>query len=395
MNARLAQPETLINRSAQQIRCWIGAMATGYSWHELFAWHDTGTFAGESPADPARGLQPYVNYETADTKRRIHELIVVSGLIKHLTRIEPRLATDEELLRVHTPGHVQRIRAASATRLGGDAGDLTTPFGRGGFEIATTAVGAVLEMVDALLTGRIGNGYALVRPPGHHALPDTGMGYCIFANLALGAAHARAVHGVKRIAVIDWDVHHGNGTQAIFDADPDVLTISLHQDGLYPHGTGNRDEIGVGAGRGSVLNVPLPPGCGNGAYVHAMQTVVVPALQRFKPEMIMVASGFDSSAFDPLGRMMLTANGYAAMTTMVMQAADELCGGRVLMTHEGGYNAVYSPICGLAVVQALSGVRLLEDPFAESVEAYPGQALQPHQAEAIEAARLLISGIPA
>jgi acetoin utilization deacetylase AcuC-like enzyme len=370
-------------------------MATGYAWHELFAWHDTGTFAGESPADPAKGLQPHINYENADTKRRIHELVVVSGLIKHLTRIEPRLATDTELLRVHTPRHIERIRDASATRLGGDGGDLTTPFGRGGFEIAATAVGAVLEMTDSLLTGQIRNGYALVRPPGHHALPDTGMGYCIFANLALGAAHARAMHGVGRIAVIDWDVHHGNGTEAIFEEDPDVLTISVHQDGLYPHGTGGRDERGTGAGRGSVLNIPLPSGCGNGAYLHAMQTVVIPALHRFKPEMIMVASGFDSSAFDPLGRMMVTASGYEAMTQLVMQAAEELCDGRVLMTHEGGYNAVYSPFCGLAVLQTLSGQRLLSDPFAASVEAYPGQDLQPHQAAAIAAAAKLVTAIPA
>ncbi len=369
-------------------------MRTGYVYHEIFGWHDTGTFTGDAPSDPAVGLQPYVNYENADTKRRIHELIVVSGLIKELDRIEPREATDAELLRIHTKEHIESIKVQSLQRLGGDGGDGTTPFAKGGNEIARMAAGGAIELMDAVLSGRVKNGYALIRPPGHHAERKTGIGYCIFANLAIAIAHAKVVHKVKRVVTVDWDVHHGNGTQNIFANDPNVLTISIHQDKLYPYESGTIEERGVGDGFGSNINVPLQPGTGNGGYKEAFEKVVIPAIRKFKPDVIGVASGFDSCVFDPLGRMLVTAQGYADMTRMLMNVAEEVCDGRIIMTHEGGYNAVYSPFCGLFVMQELSGVKKLADPFGKRINQYPGQELTAAQIELISHSAALVDELP-
>ena len=356
------------------------SLRTGYIYHELFGWHDTGTQAGMFPSDPSRGLQPFVNYENAETKRRIHELIVVSGLIDHLDRRIPRHATNEELLLVHPQEYLTRLKGISEQEFGGDAGDGESPFAKGGYEIGTLAVGAVTQLVQDSLAGHIDNGYALVRPPGHHAIRSGGMGYCLFSNLGVALSVAKKENPGIRIAVVDWDVHHGNGTQEIFFDDPDVLTISLHQDRLYPRDSGMRQERGIGTN----INVPLPAGTGNGGYLYAFETIVRPALKKFKPDFITVASGFDSSVYDPLGRMMVTAKGYAQMTAILMECAAEYAQNRLVVAHEGGYNAVYSPFCGLFVLQQLSGVHKLDDPFAHT-EAYPGQIMNLYQKAEIDA----------
>ena len=192
------------------------SLRTGYIYHELFGWHDTGTNTGFFPSDPARGLQPFVNYENAETKRRIHELIVVSGLIDHLDRRTARHATTEELLLVHPQEYLDRLKKTSEQRLGGDAGDGETPLAKGGYEIGTLGVGSVTQLMQDAIAGHIDNGYALVRPPGHHANAVRGMGFCILNNVALAARFAREHLGVRRVLIVDWDVHHGNGTQDIF-----------------------------------------------------------------------------------------------------------------------------------------------------------------------------------
>lgn len=364
-------------------------MTTGYVYHEIFGWHDTGTFVGDLPSDPGAGLQPYRNYEHAETKKRIHELIVVSGLIDELVRITPRLATDSELELVHTSEHVSQIKEQSATRLGGDGGDFTTPFAKGGFEIAALAAGGAIELFDAVLSGQVTNGYALIRPPGHHAIRERGMGYCIFSNLAVAIAAAKERRSGKlRVVTVDWDVHHGNGTEAIFLNDPDVLTISLHQDRLYPHDTGDVDVIGIGTN----INIPLPPGTGVGGYSYAFDEVVLPAIRKFRPDIIAVASGFDSSYLDPLGRMMITASGYAELTKKLMEVAEEVCDGKLMMTHEGGYSATYAPFCGLFVLQQLTGLWRLPDPFAHGND-YPGQELKDHERAVVLRARELLANL--
>ena len=370
-------------------------MATGYLYHEVFGWHDTSSYAGLFPSDPAAGLQPFQHLENAETKRRIHELVVVSGLIDHLVRLTPRPATDEEILRVHSPDHLARIEADSLLPKGGDAGDGISPFGRGGIGIARLAAGAVITAVDAVLDGSVDNAYALVRPPGHHAVAGSGMGFCIFGNLAIAARHAQVVRGVERIAVVDWDVHHGNGTQAAFYDDPNVLTISIHQDNCFPPRSGALDERGVGAGTGAAVNIPLPPGTGDGGYLHAMDEVIVPAVRAFRPDLVLVASGYDAGAMDPLARQMVTSHGFRTLAERVLDVAAECCDGRVAMSHEGGYSPVYVPFCGLAVLEAMAGVHVLDDPIYPVIAGMTGSELKPAEVAVIaQAAAALATPTP-
>jgi acetoin utilization deacetylase AcuC-like enzyme len=356
-------------------------MRTGWVWDERYAWHDTGTAAGWIPAGGA--VEPDEHCESPSTKRRFRNILEVSGLLGQLVDIAPRMATEDEILRLHTREYVDQIKRESAGR-GGDAG-FGSPFGPGSFEIALLAAGGCTNAIDAVIDGDVDNAYALVRPPGHHAKADVGGGFCIFGNTALSVMHARQARGLERVAIVDWDVHHGNGTEAAFYDDPSVLTISLHQDAGWPVDSGLLEHVGEGEGRGFNMNVPLPPGSGVGAYESAFDRVVVPALRAFDPDLIVVASGLDSSAMDPLGRMMITSAGYRSLTRKLMDAADELCGGKLLVIHEGGYSAAYVPFCGLAIVEELSGITTgVEDPFLEELSG--GQALQPHQADAIAAA---------
>jgi acetoin utilization deacetylase AcuC-like enzyme len=272
---------------------------------------------------------------------------------------------------------------------GGNAGE-GTPFSAGGFEVALLAAGGTITAVDAVLDGRVRNAYALVRPPGHHAESDVGRGFCIFGNVVIAVEHARASRRIGRVAVVDWDVHHGNGTQKAFYRDPGVLTISIHQDRWYPHDSGGMDERGEGPGFGFNVNIPLPPGSGHGAYLATIERVVVPALRAFRPELIVVPSGFDGSMWDPLGRMMAYSETYRAMTRMLTAAADDLCGGRLVLSHEGGYAPLYVPFCGLAVMEELTGVKTpVNDPMAARAGAVGGQDLQPHQDEVIRRAERL------
>ena len=365
-------------------------MTTGFVFHELYLWHNTGNAAMYFPSSLT--IQPGEHAENPETKRRMKNLLEVSGLTDHLAILKPRPATDDELARFHTRGHIEKIRAMSAAG-GGDASELT-PFGAGSFEIAKLAAGGAIVALEAVLRGDVTNAYALIRPPGHHALTDLGMGFCLFGNAPIAIQHGRAVHGLGRVAVVDWDVHHGNGTQAAFYDDPETLTISLHADNLFPANSGTLAERGTGAGFGYNLNVPLPPGSGDGAYLDAVKRVVLPALRRFKPDLIVVACGFDASAADPLGRMMVTSDGYRQLTALLMAQAEELCGGRIMMTHEGGYSAHYVPYCGLAVLEQLSGVPTgVVDPFLTQFQGFGQQGLQPHQSTAIDAAAALVADI--
>lgn len=363
---------------------------TGLVWHERYMWHDTGSGASELPA--GGWLEPHVHSENPATKRRLKNLLDATGFSEQLVMVSPREATPDELCRVHSGAYVERIRELSAAG-GGDAGS-EAPFRGGSYEIAALAAGGTMAAVDAVLDGRVDNAYALVRPPGHHALPDFGMGFCLFANVAIALRHAQAARGVGRVAVVDWDVHHGNGTQSIFLDDPSVLAISLHQDGLYPARSGLVVETGEGAGAGATLNVPLPAGSGRGAYTAALERVVIPALERFRPELIVIACGFDAGALDPLGRMLLSAAAFGELAARLFEAAARLCEGRLVASHEGGYSAGHVPFCGLAVIEALAGSSAgIEDPFAY-LDGVSGQELQPHQEAAIAAAAANVALVP-
>ena len=364
------------------------SVPTGLVWHESYMWHSTGSGAAFLPAGGP--LEPEEHIENPRAKRRLHNLLAYSGALDALVPISPRPATDEELLRVHTREHVDRVERVSAAG-GGEVGE-EAPIGPGGAAIARLAAGGCLAAVEAVIAGEAMNAYALVRPPGHHAGPAGAFGFCVYSNVALAAAHARARLGLGRVAIVDWDAHHGNGTEDAFYRDPDVLTISIHQAGAFPHGSGGLDRTGEGAGEGANLNIPLPPGSGVGAYLEAVDRVIVPALQRHQPELILIACGFDASPQDPLARMMVHSEGFRTMTSALMAAADDLCAGRLVACHEGGYATAYVPFCGLAVVEELAGIDTgVSDPFLSGYASFPYQDLQPHQQEVIAACEQLMT----
>jgi acetoin utilization deacetylase AcuC-like enzyme len=365
-------------------------MATGFVFSELYLWHDTGNWPLYLP--PGLALQPGEHAENPETKRRFRNLLDVSGLLEQLSPIKPRAATEDEIARFHTREHIASIKAKSAQFLD-DAG-VGTPMGRGSFEIACLSAGGAMAAVDAVIAGRVKNAYALTRPPGHHATRTTAMGFCIFGNVAIAILHAIAVHGLKRVATFDWDVHHGNGTQSAFYGRRDVLTVSIHQDGCFPADSGHLRERGEGEGLGYNINIPLPAGAGDGAYLAALERAVIPAFERFKPELIVIPSGLDASAFDPLGRMCVTSDGYRRMTRLLMDAAGRLCGGRLVMSHEGGYSAAYVPNCGLAVLEEMSGVATgVKDEFLDYIAAWPAQKLAAEQAAVIDKAEAFVAEI--
>jgi acetoin utilization deacetylase AcuC-like enzyme len=360
-------------------------MATGLVWDERFVWFNGGQ----------RRHSPFYSHlatnELGQTLGRVRELLVASGVAQELLSIAPRIATEDELCAFHTPEYVARVKELSDAG-GGDTGE-NAYIGPGCYDIARLAAGACMEATDAVLAGRVANAYALVRPAGHHAVKDFGRGYTIFANIVLAVLDAKRRRNVRRVAVVDWDVHHGNGTQQAFYTDPTVLTVSVHQAGYYPQDSGLLTENGEGPGRGYNINIPLPPGSGHHAYIATMKQVVLPALHRFKPEIILAASGLDANAVDPLGRMMCHSGTYREMALLLMDAAQSLCQGRVVACHEGGYSPTYVPWCVLAIIEAFTGRMARHQPFSNAVATWPGQELQPHQEAAIVSAAALVNNI--
>lgn len=344
-------------------------------------WHFNGAAAGTYPV---RGdLQPGVHLENAETKRKLKNLLDAYDVTPRLHPIAFTEATDADLLRFHTSQYIAKVQ--DMNERGGDAGEYA-PVGPGSADIARLGVGGTTAAITAVANGEVDNAYALVRPPGHHAERDQGRGFCIFNNIGLGVLSALDAGLVDRVAVVDWDVHHGNGTQQAFYDSADVLTISVHQDMLYPSDLGQAEEMGQAAGEGFNINVPLPAGSGGEAYLAAMDQVVLPALYAFKPSMVVVACGFDASYFDPLSHMLLLANHFRQFTQKIMAAADELCGGRLVLNHEGGYSDFYVPLCGMAVIEQLSGITTpVRDPYA-ATEYVANQALMPHQQDYINRA---------
>jgi acetoin utilization deacetylase AcuC-like enzyme len=247
-----------------------------------------------------------------------------------LIHLPPQFAKDEDILAVHTPHHVEHIRRICD--IGGgvlDEGD--TYAVRASFDAALLAAGAVQTAIDAVLSREVDSAFCAVRPPGHHAEYDKPMGFCLFNNVAIGARYAQRCHGLKQIAILDWDVHHGNGTQHIFERDPTVLYISLHQYPFYP-GTGSRSEKGIGEGEGFTLNIPLAAGTEESRYIEAFADEIVPALSRFHPELLIISAGFDAHKDDPLAGMCLTEESFAKLTHLIKNAAP------VVSVLEGGYD---------------------------------------------------------
>ncbi len=360
-------------------------MTTALIWHEKLMWFDAGTFAGPMPV--GGWVQPGESSENPETKRRIKNLLDATGMTAHMKVITPARASDTDILRVHSPDYLAKVKTMSGA-YGGQLG-VSAFIGPGGYELALLSAGATIAGVDAVLTGAADNAYVLSRPPGHHAEPSGGMGFCVFANIAIAARHAQVDRGVERIAVVDWDVHHGNGTQACFYDDPSVLAISLHENGNFPRGgSGAVEQTGAGAGRGATINLPLPPGSGTAAYRAAFERVVLPALSRFRPDLIFVACGLDAGNNDPLGRMMLGPEDFRWMTRAVLDAARRLCGGRIVFAHEGGYSAPTAPFLALPIFEELTGRPSgIENIMAARMAGLPPSVLFPHQEAVVEAAR--------
>ena len=285
----------------------------------------------------------YKEHETAwdhpEAPERIDALIdafTTSGLAEKTARLSPREATFEEISRAHDPRYVETVLETIRSGAGSLAdGDVSVC--RRSADIALLAAGGGLAAVDCVLTGAASNAFCAVRPPGHHASANRAMGFCIFNNAAIAARHAQAAHGLERVAILDWDVHHGNGTQDIFYEDGSVLFCSTHQSPWYP-GTGSSGETGAGSGAGFTINRPFRAGAGMAEIGGAFRRDFLPAVREFQPQLILLSAGFDSRLGDPLGEFRLTDADFAALTRAVLETAAEVCDGRVVSLLEGGYS---------------------------------------------------------
>lgn len=294
------------------------AAVTGLVYHPDYLLHDTGAYHPERP----------------DRLRAIITGLKTSGLMASLLRIEPRPVADRWITSVHTPAYLDSLEAASKrapVQL-----DPDTRLAPESLRVAKLAAGGVLAAVDAVIAGRARNAFAAVRPPGHHALPGRAMGFCLLNSVAIAARYAQQKHGLKRVLIVDWDVHHGNGTQAMFYEDPSVLYFSTHQFPYYPF-TGRAKEMGVGAGEGTTVNVPLLAGSGDTEIVEAFRDKLVPAADKFKPDFVLISAGFDAHRDDPLAGLGVTAEGYGLLTRIVIEIARRHAGGHVVSVLEGGY----------------------------------------------------------
>jgi acetoin utilization deacetylase AcuC-like enzyme len=325
--------------------------SVGLVFDDRYLAHDTGLSLIEERI-PYPFPKPEPHPSSPELVGRAKQLMDLAGVTDLMTRVAPYEATDQDLLRFHTKDYLERL--AKLDRTGGDTGS-GAPMGIGGVRIARLSTGGVMAAVDSVMTESVRQAYALVRPPGHHAMADEGMGFCVFNNVVIAARHAQATHGVGRIAIVDWDVHHGNGTQSAFYADPDVLFISLHQDSLYPAGWGLASQVGEGEGEGRTVNIPLPAGSGNATYRSAFERVVAPVIEEFDADLIFVSAGQDANVFDPLARMTLTTSAYRAMTGIMLDLAERLCDGRLVVAQEGGYAPHFAPYCSASIAETLTG----------------------------------------
>jgi acetoin utilization deacetylase AcuC-like enzyme len=298
--------------------------------------------------------------ENASRLHAIWHRLEDACVLADLTALEPMEATQSQLEAVHQRSYLDTLAEPRTRTVMLDHSD--TYLLPESYQIARLAAGGVIRAVDAVLHGEVDNGLAVIRPPGHHATPQWGMGFCILSNVAIATRYAQSAFGLERIMIVDYDVHHGNGTQDIFYDDPDVLFISTHQYPFYP-GTGALDETGIGAGEGYTINLPLSAGVSDAGYAQLYEEIVWPAARRFEPQLIMVSAGFDAHWADPLAMMSLTLSGYAHLSRELVAMAAELCQGRVVFALEGGYNLDVLGNGVLNICYALLGCDEIADPL--------------------------------
>jgi len=312
--AGVSRPGTLNGAAAKT------AVGTGFVYDAIYLKHDTGSGHPERP----------------ERLTAIVDRLEQKGVLKDLVRLKPAAASLKWITTVHTPEYVEHVRKSCQAGIGYvDSPD--APASRISYEVALDAVGGVQSAVDAVMAGTVRNAFCAVRPPGHHALKDKAMGFCLFNNVAIAAKYIQKKHKLGKVLIVDWDVHHGNGTQAILYGDPTVFYFSIHQSPFYP-GTGGAEEKGVGKGLGFTLNVPLAAGCGDAEYKKAFVEKLRPAAAAFKPDFVLVSAGFDAAKDDLLGQMKVTPEGFAELTRIVKGIAEQYCQGRLVTVLEGGYN---------------------------------------------------------
>jgi len=323
---------------------------TAVFYDPIYLEHDTGHGHPERP-------------ERLETTMQLLEEI---GLSQKLQIISPRDATVEEIQLVHPKGYIAKVKSTAES--GGGWLDPDTHVGVRSYDAALKSTGAVLEGLERIFSGDIDNAFCMVRPPGHHATAERGMGFCLFNNNAVAARFAIKEFGINRVFILDWDAHHGNGLQDIFYDDDKVLYISLHQ---YPHypGTGGSDEVGIGPGKGYTVNFPLPARSGEEIYLAAFDQVILPIARQYEPELVLISAGYDGHYSDLLCSMLLRGNSYAEMTTRLKGLADEFCGGKMMAALEGGYNLVGIAISMADTIAVMAGeeIRVEEDTGSDTI----------------------------
>ena len=312
--------------------------------------------------------------EHAGRIQAVWSALQAAGLTDQLLQLAPPFATDEQILAVHSVEHLQRLLDISQMdrMVLIDQDTYALPCS---LEVSRLAAGAMIGAVDAVCAGEADNAMAIVRPPGHHATPDRQMGFCLLNNVAIGARHALTKHQLKRVMILDYDVHHGNGTQDIFYSDPAVLFLSIHQSPYYP-GTGSLDEVGESAGQGTTLNIPIPAGHGDQSYRLIFEQVVIPATERFEPDLMLISVGFDAHWADPLAGMRLSLAGYDWLARQCLKLAKQVCAGKIVFLMEGGYDlkALSQGWCNIA--RALLDSEELSDPYGAAAEGASARDIQ-------------------
>lgn len=328
----------------------------------------TNTWAGDVPPLAWLDDDRYLLHDTGDGHpesperlRVIRQAIAQAPIAAQLLRLTPREATCDDLLLVHTPAYLDLVEREIADRRRvlstGDAA-----ISPDSLNAARLAVGGILTACDAVFTGQARRAFCAVRPPGHHAEPDRGMGFCIYSNIAIAARHLMARRGLTRVLIVDLDVHHGNGTYAALKTDPRAFQFHLHQLGIYPGsgirpGAGRADETGEGPGLGYTINIPLAAGSGDEAFLTALQERLVPAMETFRPEFVLVSAGYDAHENDPLGGLAITTEGYRRIYAALAALADRHCSGRLVAALEGGYHRPSVAAAVVATLEALAAVR--------------------------------------
>jgi acetoin utilization deacetylase AcuC-like enzyme len=316
-------------------------MTTGFLYDERFLDHNAG------PGHPERRERL--------TSTMAH--LQAQPWFEQLHMLTPRAANEDSIRRVHSHDLIERARSACERELP-FLDVMDTGVSRDSFEVALLAAGGAEELADRVMAGDVDNAFALCRPPGHHAEHDLALGFCLFNNVAIAARHLQKQHGLDKVLILDWDVHHGNGTQHSFEDDPSVLYVSTHQYPYYP-GTGAYSETGIGRGEGATLNCPMPAGAGDEQYRRAFSEKILPKIDQFAPDFVIISAGFDAHVDDPLASICLSTEFFGWMSTRLMEVADKHCNGRLISLLEGGYNINKLPLCVDEHLQILSGRKTL------------------------------------